>query len=436
MKIRRLAEIDFVLVAACSILSVIGILFIYSSGVTSAGVLVTNEHAKQIVFTVLGLAVVLFIAMVDYRRLYDYSIYIYIAGLALLVYTRLFGKVVNGARSWIGIGVFGIQVSEIMKIATIMYLAKFLDSSRRNYGSLKRFMASCLIAFIPMLLILAQPDLGTALVYLPILLVMTFIAGLPLRFVLYLGGFIGLTGFLTVLPLWQRHILKGALPALGLFADTRAVIALTLCFSVVSALAAFGYRRYGKRYFYWIAYSSTLVAGSLLFSYAARSVLKEYQLMRLIVFLDPNVDPRGSGWNIIQSITAIGSGGLMGKGYLQGTQSHYRFLPQQSTDFIFSIFSEEWGFVGGLVVFSLYLLIALRLVRIMKTTADPFGAYIAAGVSSVIIFHFLVNVGMAMGVMPITGIPLLFMSYGGSSLLAAMSGIGIACSVYIRRYEH
>jgi rod shape determining protein RodA len=165
-------------------------------------------------------------------------------------------------------------------------------------------------------------------------------------------------------------------------------------------------------------------------------VLKDYQIMRLIVFLDPNVDPRGSGWNIIQSITAIGSGGLLGKGYLQGTQSHYRFLPQQSTDFIFSIFSEEWGLLGGALVFILFLIICLRLIRIMRTTSDPFGSYIAAGLSAMYAFHFLINVGMAMGIMPITGIPLLFMSYGGSALTSAMAGIGFALSIYRRRFQH
>jgi rod shape determining protein RodA len=158
--------------------------------------------------------------------------------------------------------------------------------------------------------------------------------------------------------------------------------------------------------------------------------------MRLIVFLDPYIDPKGSGWNIIQSITAIGSGGFWGKGYLQGTQSHYRFLPQQSTDFIFSIFSEEMGFIGGVLLFSLFLLIVLRLLNIMKTTSDPFGAYIVAGFSGMLVFHFLINVGMTMGIMPITGIPLIFLSYGGSSLLSALIGIGISLSIYVRRFEH
>jgi rod shape determining protein RodA len=164
-------------------------------------------------------------------------------------------------------------------------------------------------------------------------------------------------------------------------------------------------------------------------------VLKDYQIMRLIVFLDPNVDPRGAGWNIIQSVTAIGSGGLTGRGFLRGTQSHYRFLPEQSTDFIFSIFSEETGFLGGLLVFALFLIICLRLTRLMRTTADPFGAYICAGLAGIYSFHFLINVGMTMGIMPITGIPLLFMSYGGSAVISAMIGVGIGLSIYVRRYN-
>jgi rod shape determining protein RodA len=133
-------------------------------------------------------------------------------------------------------------------------------------------------------------------------------------------------------------------------------------------------------------------------------------------------------------MTAIGSGGFSGMGYLQGTQSHYRFLPEQSTDFIFSIFSEEMGFLGGFFVFALFLLICLRLVRIMKTTADPFGSYICAGLSGLYFFHFMVNVGMTMGIMPITGIPLMFMSYGGSALISAMAGIGLALSIHVRRF--
>jgi rod shape determining protein RodA len=203
----------------------------------------------------------------------------------------------------------------------------------------------------------------------------------------------------------------------------------------VFLLAFLGYRLYKKGYFYWICYVILILLLSLDGSFAAHRILKEYQVMRLIVFLDPSIDPRGAGWNIIQSMTAIGSGDLLGKGFLQGTHSHYRFLPEQSTDFIFSIFGEEFGFLGGLVIFGLFLLITLRLTAIMKSTVDSFGAYIVAGLAAVFIFHFVVNIGMTMGVMPITGIPLYFMSYGGSALLTGMAAIGLSMSVFVRRFR-
>jgi rod shape determining protein RodA len=376
----------------------------------------------------------LFLAMINYRRLYDLSIYFYLGVLILLVYTCLFGRLVNGARAWIGIGSFGIQPSEFAKITTILFLARYLESSRRNKNHLIRFVFSCIIVFIPMAIILLQPDFGTSLVFIPILLGMTFIAGISLRYIIFLSACIIFTGIFMVLPHWQ--ILRGTMPFLSILMNVRFVAVCAAALFLVMVIAFIGFRLYKKQYFFWIIYGSAIVAFSLGVSFAAHRVLKDYQIMRLILFLDPNVDPRGAGWNIIQSITAIGSGGLWGKGYLQGTQSHYRFLPQQSTDFIFSIFTEDWGLLGGILVFALFLLICLRFIKIMKTTSDVFGSFIVAGLSAMYIFHFLINVGMTMGIMPITGIPLLFMSYGGSALISAMIGIGLALSIYIRRYQH
>jgi rod shape determining protein RodA len=436
MKLRNFLEIDLPLIFSAIILSVFGILFIYSSGVTSTGVLVSTEYIRQIIWAVAGLTAALVIAMVDYRRFYDLSIYLYLGTIALLVYTCLFGRLVNGARAWIGMGAFGIQPSEFAKITTIIFLARYLDSSKRSRNGFVRFALSCAIVFIPMVVILLQPDFGTSLVFIPILLVMTFIAGMSLRYVLFLGACIVFTALFMVLPLWQSNILRQSMPSMNILNNMKFVMIIILGLGSIAVIALFGFLRYKKRYFYWIVYFTAIVILSLGISFVSHKVLKDYQIMRLIVFLDPNVDPRGSGWNIIQSITAIGSGGFLGRGYLQGTQSHYRFLPQQSTDFIFSIFSEEWGFLGGLLVFTLFLIICLRLVRIMKVTLDPFGAYIAAGLSAMYIFHFLINVGMTMGIMPITGIPLLFMSYGGSALTSAMTGTGLALSIYIRRFQY
>jgi rod shape determining protein RodA len=181
-----------------------------------------------------------------------------------------------------------------------------------------------------------------------------------------------------------------------------------------------------------VSLAALSLAGAMLID----RVLKGYQIMRFIVFLDPQVDPQGAGWNLLQSVTAVGSGGFAGKGFLKGTQSHYQFLPQQSTDFIFSILAEEWGFLGGLLVFGLFLVILLRGVRIMYIARDDFGMHVAAGVVGMIFFHVVINIGMAMGIMPITGIPLFFLSYGGSSLWTALIGVGLLLDIYFRRYGH
>ncbi|GHT64189.1 rod shape-determining protein RodA [Spirochaetia bacterium] len=436
MRLRDMSEIDFSLLLSAITLSVFGVLFIYSSGLNSSGALVSNEYIRQIIWATAGVIIAMALSMVDYKRIRDISFYLYLGTLALLVYTCINGRYVSGARAWIGIGIFGIQPSEFAKITTIIFLARYLDDSKRTPESFFRFFISCIIVFVPMAVILIQPDFGTSLVFIPILLVMTFIAGVAIKYVFFLTAVIGFTGVLMVLPLWQSYILKNTIPALLILTNARFTAIAIMALGIIAVIALFGFIRFKKQYFYWIVFGVAVVIISLGASFMSHKVLKDYQLQRLIVFMDPDVDPRGAGWNIKQSLTAIGSGGLSGKGYLQGTQSHYRFLPQQSTDFIFSIFTEEWGFMGGLLVFALFLLICLRLVRIMKTTTDSFGAYIAAGLSGMFIFHFLINVGMTMGIMPITGIPLLFMSYGGSSVLSAMSGIGLALSIYVRRFRH
>jgi rod shape determining protein RodA len=435
MRIRNLLEIDFPLLFAALLLTVFGILFIYSSGVTSSGLVVSGEYSRQIIWGTAGFVIALVISLLNYRRVYDFSLYLYAGTIVLLIYTCFFGRPVNGARAWIGIGSFGIQPSEFAKISTILFLARHLDSTKHSQNVLNRFFISCAIVLIPMGIVLLQPDFGTSLVFIPILLGMTFIGGIPMRYIFFLGGCIALIGLMMVLPLWQETILDGAYPSVMILTNFRFILVSLLVLVPISAIAYFGFSRYKKQYFYWICYAGIMLILALAGSFVSHRVLKDYQIMRLIVFLDPNVDPRGSGWHIIQSMTAIGSGGLMGKGFLQGTQSHYRFLPQQSTDFIFSIFTEEWGLLGGLLVFVLFLLICLRLIRLMKTTSDTFGTYISAGLAAMFSFHFLVNVGMSMGVMPITGIPLLFMSYGGSALISAMIGIGLALSIHVRRFQ-
>jgi rod shape determining protein RodA len=435
MKAKELFWIDYLLLLSSLVLTVIGILFIYSSGVNAEGELVSREYIRQIIWAASGFILVVFLAAIDYRRLYDLSPYLYAGILLMLVYTIFFGRYVHGARRGIGVGFFSFQPAEFAKVITILFLARFLDSTKRDRSDLIRFILSCLIVFIPMGIILLQPDLGTTLVFIPILLTMIFIAGFSTRYVLFLIFLIITVVMLTMLPYWEQYILKSSRPLLSLLFNFRFIGLCSLVLSTILLIALLGYRLYKRPYFYWICYIILILLLSLNVSFAAHKVLKEYQVMRLIVFMDPSIDPRGAGWNIIQSMTAIGSGHFFGKGFLQGTHSHYRFLPEQSTDFIFSIFGEEFGFLGGMIIFGLFLLISLRMIAIMKSTVDTFGVYIVAGLSAMFIFHFLINVGMTMGIMPITGIPLYFMSYGGSALLSAMTGIGLSMSVFLRRYR-
>ena len=239
----------------------------------------------------------------------------------------------------------------------------------------------------------------------------------------------------TVLPIWETEIFQGTLPILQVLTNTNLRLLITVSSAVIMIIALLARIFFRNRYYTWISTIFGIIVFSLVASVAMGKVLKPYQVSRLIVFMDPSVDPRGAGWNIIQSKIAIGSGNLFGQGFLRGPQSHLQFLPEQSTDFIFSILSEELGFAGCCLVFALYFLILMRILYIIRSTTNNYGYYISAGILGMLFFHFIVNVGMVMGIMPITGIPLLFLSYGGSSLWTAMICIGLLISISTRRLD-
>lgn len=418
-------------------LMVIGILFIYSSGVSSNGAVLSHEYLKQIVWAGTGLVLLFAIAMWDYTRLRDWSGYIYGIFVFLLVLTLVIGKRINGARSWLGLlhlGV-GIQPSEFAKIGTILLVGNWLASNRERAQSLTVFLGAFGIALVPILLILAQPDLGTALVYVPIVVVMTYVSGTKRRYVLFVLLTAGLLAIFSLMYFWRHAVATTQSTETTLLLQHGFIKYILLAITAVLAVSAAGLLFFKRRYFYWIVYGFSSLFFAVAGTLAASVVLKPYQVMRLISFLDPQLDPRSSGWNIIQSVTAVGSGGFWGKGLLHGTQSHYNYLPQQSTDFIFSIFSEEWGFIGGVLLFGLFLIVFIRGLRIVANAKEPFAIAVGSGVIGMIFFHFIVNVGMAMGIMPITGIPLTFLSYGGSSLWTALTGIGILINIHHRRYS-
>lgn len=432
---RRLSlrALDPVLLPASLGLVAIGVLFVYSSGVNSAGDSVSNEWLKQLVWAGSGYGLLALFAVTNHQRYKPGTPYIFLAAMALLVLTLLLGREVNGARSWLGIGDLGIQPSEFAKLATILFLAAYLSEIGNGIAELPRFLLALLVIAAPMGLILLQPDMGTGMIYFPIFLIMALIAGARIRHL----AFVALAALLTVafaaIPAVQRLRAAAEPGVLRLITDAGVAPYTLLALGLVAALAAVGLRVFRRAYYYWLMYGAALlglaVAGGLLMA----TVLKEYQIMRLVIFVNPWVDPRGAGWNIIQSVTAVGAGGLTGTGFLQGTQSHLRYLPQQSTDFIFSILAEETGFLGGIVVLVLFGAVLVRGIMIMYAAGDEFATLVAAGVVAMLLFHTVVNVGMAMGVLPITGIPLMLVSYGGSSLWTALIGIGLLCNIGLAR---
>lgn len=364
------------------------------------------------------------------------SFYIYLIMVFLLLFTLFFGKYVNGARSWLGIGPFGIQPAEFSKIAVILYLGAFLDDNYKKMYTLKKFIQALIIIGIPMLLTLAQPDFGSAIVNVPVFLVMLFLGGSKIKHLIYILITGSLIIYFTALPAWSEYIVRDEVLLVNVLTEMATLKYVLLALIVILILSIGGLRYFKATYYYWIIYFTSSVFISLIGAIGGRMVLKGYQIMRLIIFIDPQVDPQGAGWNMIQSITAVGSGGFWGRGFKEGTQSHLRYLPQQSSDFIFSIFSEEAGFVGAVVVFALYTLLLIRSLLIIDRSNDRYGVAIGGGIVGMIFFHVIINTGMAIGIMPITGIPLFFLSYGGSSLWTASIGIGILLSIYQRRYRN
>ncbi len=335
----------------------------------------------QSVWIATGLVLSTVIALFDYQKLRRFSWWIYAFNIALLLAVFAFGEEAKGAQRWIPItSTQNIQPSEFAKLFIIVTFADFLSKRQGKLNRFRDFIPPFLYILIPMLLIVKQPDLGTALVFVAILIGMMFVAGAnPWKF----GGL----------------IVGGIL-----------IVAFAL----------------------WVHFAEDL-PGWLQFAKAIPLPLHDYQLQRLTVFLDPAADISGDGYQIIQSIWAIGSGGFWGKGYRQGTQAQLDFLPEHHTDFIFSVVGEEFGFIGTITLLFCFLIFLLRAVNIGMKAKDVYGTLVAAGIVSMFTFHILVNVGMTSGIMPVTGIPLPLISYGGSAMWANLMAIGVLLSINIRR---
>ncbi|MCI5524007.1 MAG: rod shape-determining protein RodA [Spirochaetia bacterium] len=436
MKIKLLSLYDFLLFILVFTLTGIGILFIYSSGVNTDGFSTSDEYIRQLLWAGIGLVLMIIIPIFDCKKFQKYSFYIYAAGILLLMYTLLFGKEVNNAKSWIGFSFMSLQPSELFKIAYILAYGNYLVITKKM-NPLKRFIISLPMLVIPMGLILIQPDFGTASVFIFIYLFMSFMANIPIRYLMILTLTGALAILFTVLPQYETIVYKKPISILRILTNPQLTMIVIASSLAVGILSVMGHIIFKAKYFYWITYGFGIFTGALFLAFLISShhLMKPYQIQRLLVFLSPDMPKMEGGWQITQSMNAIGSGVFFGRGFLQGRLSHTKFLSQRSTDFIFGIFSEEAGFIGGIIFFAIYFTMLARILYIIKQTNNSYGTFICSGILGMFFYHFFINVGMTMGIMPITGIPLPFLSYGGSALLTNMIAIALVMGINSRRLD-
>jgi len=365
-KLDRLTEnLDYTLLFTVVILCFYGLLVLYSSTrlATTEGSDPYFFVKRQSLWALLGFLFLTIIIFIDYHNLERYSKVIYFGAIILLIMVIISGRTTYGARRWLAIGPFDFQPSEFSKVALIVFLADFLSKNKPKFDNFFYYLLPFAYTGLLILLVFMQPDLGTSLVYFAILIVMLFVVGIKIKFLLFT--------FLAALS---------SVPVLWVF-------------------------------------------------------LKDYQKNRLILFLNPNLDPLGGGYNVIQSRIAIGSGGFLGNGIFSGIQSQLNFLPAQHTDFIFSVIGEELGFLGAAFLLGIYVIILWRGIKIALEARDLLGTLLAAGSVSFLFFHIVVNIGMAMGMLPATGLPLPFLSYGGSFMMSNLVVIGILLNVELHKIK-
>jgi rod shape determining protein RodA len=386
------------------LLLLLGFLTLYSAGQTDFPSFVADIWKRQLVWLGFGTVAAVLAFRISPRILEWATPLFYGVSIVLLVLVLFFGVgagTAAGANSWLAVGGVHLgQPAELAKLATVLMLARHFGARRDPPTTLGELIPALLIAGIPFLLVGAQPDLGSAMVFLGVLVAVLYWVGVKPQLLLLLAS-----------PLISL-LLAFSTVSWGVW-----IVALTLLLLWVRPYVLEGL----------VIWLTNVAMGVIALELWQR--LAPYQQNRLLSFLNPEVDPRATGWHIIQSKVAIGSGGILGKGFTHGSQKRLAFLPEQHTDFIFSVAGEELGFIGVLVILGLFITMLLVLLRIARRASDPYSSMVTVGFGGILITHVLVNVGMTVGLMPIVGIPLPFFSYGGSFLITCLIGVGLALRV-------
>ena len=407
----------------------------------------SQRYGKQFVWILATLLIAVFVVVIDTRFYFFFAYFIYGGLMFLLMMVLIVGKDINGARSWFQIGSLSLQPSEFAKFGTALALAAYLNSRNHDLSKLRVFMISIAVILFPAFLIVLQPDMGSAVVYFALFIVLfregmspfIFISGL-IMVILFFFTLIFNNIYLTIGIIAAAFILawfvtrkwKLCLEGLGIFVLVSFIIYLfnsliikvlndehILFISIIISGTVYAFYFYNKKAISILVIYIFLI-GSLAFvnsvDFAFNNLMKPHQKERVEILLGIKSDPHGTGYNVNQSIISIGSGGFSGKGYLKGTQTKFKFVPAQSTDFIFCTIGEEWGFLGSLMVIGLYVFLLIRLIILAERQRSDFSRIYGYGVVSIFFVHFFINIGMAIGLVPVIGIPLPFLSYGGSSL--------------------
>ncbi len=404
--VRGIADrVDFKILIPFFLLVVIGVVSIYSATKLPGQHLIFLKHVLW-VFT--GLIVAVFFYFLPVQRLIGSSIWLYLVSILFLVVVLFVGKKTSGSASWLQLGKFQFQPSEFAKFTTILILAYFL--SRRNVepNSLLTFIVSGILVMIPFFLTILQPDFGTAIVFGAIFIGIMFWAGVPV--------------------FWLLFIIAPIVLIIASFFSTK-------IFIIASVLVVVLFLLMRKPLFLsFLVIALNLIIG-LTSEHIYHKVLRAHQQKRITSFLNPSSDPLGAGYNVIQAKIAIGSGGITGKGFMKGTQTQLRFVPAQWTDFIFCVPAEEFGFIGSVVILILYLILLWRIVNIAMMMKQKFASLVSIGIFSLWLFHIVINIGMTLGLSPVIGIWLPFLSYGGSAMWVNMAMIGLLLNFYANRRE-
>jgi rod shape determining protein RodA len=399
-------NLDLYLFFSSLLIIIIGLLSIYSS-TYNISYLHINFY-KQLVFAIIGFIIGLIVYNLPLKVFNLVAFPFYILSIFLLVVVLFIGKKVSGNQNWINIGFFSLQPSEISKFAVILLLSSIYSKRNFNINSIKGFLTVSLIVAIPAGLIVLQKDIGTAIVYFSIFL-----------FGLFWNGLSGFSVFVLISPIVVAFSsLLGFIPL---------IVSLILVILVLV---------YFKREFFLSLGIFGLNLSAAILVEIFIKFLSPHQINRIKNFLDPNYDPLGSGYNALQAKIAVGSGGLFGKGFLAGSQTQLKFIPEQWTDFIFCVVGEEFGFMGSILVLILYFIIISRLLYIARTTDSIFRSSVMIMIISIFLTHIFINIGMTIGLVPVIGIPLPLMSYGGSALVTNMMMIATALNFYRQRTSY